>query len=285
MQIDVRFTHNHHKNKRIQLPTRKKTIMEYNHLKISDNGNICTVAISVPKSLNALNSNVLAELDTFLSAIDTNATRVLIITGDGEKSFVAGADISEMSGLNEAEGYAFGKRGADVFRKIETLPIPVIAAVNGFALGGGCELAMACDIRIASSNAKFGQPEVGLGIIPGFSGTCRLARIVGMGIAKEMIYTGKAIRAEEALRIGLINAVYPQEELMEQATAMAKKIAANAPVAVRYAKACINEEYDLPADKAIAFENTMFGKCFATKDQKEGMDAFLNKRPADFKNE
>lgn len=259
--------------------------MEYNHLKISDNGNIRTVAISVPKSLNALNSSVLAELDTFLSAIDTNATRVLIITGDGEKSFVAGADISEMSGLNEKEGFDFGKRGADVFRKIETLPIPVIAAVNGFALGGGCELAMACDIRIASSNAKFGQPEVGLGIIPGFSGTCRLARIVGMGIAKEMIYTGRAIRADEALRIGLVNAVYPHEELMEQATAMAKKIAANAPVAVRYAKICINEEYDLPADKAIAFENTMFGRCFATKDQKEGMDAFLNKRPANFKNE
>lgn len=259
--------------------------MEYNYLKINNIDNICTVAISAPKSLNALNSNVLAELNVFLESLDTNATRVLIITGDGEKSFVAGADISEMSNLSEKEGFDFGKRGADVFRKIEVLPIPVIAAVNGFALGGGCELAMACDIRIASSNAKFGQPEVGLGIIPGFSGTCRLARIVGMGIAKEMIYTGKAIRAEEALRIGLVNAVYPQEELMDQAVAMAKKIAANAPIAVRYAKVCINWEYDLPAGKAIAFENTMFGKCFATKDQKEGMDAFINKRQAEFKNE
>ena len=259
--------------------------MEYNYLKINNIDNICTVAISAPKSLNALNSSVLAELNAFLESLDTNATRVLIITGDGEKSFVAGADISEMSNLNEKEGFDFGKRGADVFRKIEVLPIPVIAAVNGFALGGGCELAMACDIRIASSNAKFGQPEVGLGIIPGFSGTCRLARIVGMGIAKEMIYTGKAIRAEEALRIGLVNAVYPQEELMDQAMAMAKKIAANAPIAVRYAKVCSNWEYDLPAGKAIAFENTMFGKCFATNDQKEGMDAFLNKRQAEFKNE
>ena len=259
--------------------------MRYNYLNINNIYNICTVAISAPASLNALNSKVLAELNTFLDSIDINATRVLIITGDGEKSFVAGADISEMSSLNEQEGFAFGKCGADVFRKIETLPVPVIAAVNGFALGGGCELAMACDIRIASSNAKFGQPEVGLGIIPGFSGTCRLAKIVGMGIAKEMIYTGKAIRAEEALRIGLVNAVYPQEELMGQALAMAKKIAANAPIAVRYAKACINEEYDLPTEKAIAFENTMFGKCFATKDQKEGMDAFLNKRQAEFKNE
>ena len=252
--------------------------MEYNYLKINNIDNICTVAISAPKSLNALNSTILNELNCFLDSLDTTATRVLIITGDGEKSFVAGADISEMSNLNEKEGFDFGKRGADVFRKIEVLPIPAIAAVNGFALGGGCELAMACDIRIASSNAKFGQPEVGLGIIPGFSGTCRLARIVGMGI-------GKAIRAEEALRIGLVNAVYPQEELMDQAMAMAKKIAANAPIAVRYAKVCINWEYDLPAGKAIAFENTMFGKCFATKDQKEGMDAFLNKRQAEFKNE
>ncbi|MBO4740792.1 MAG: enoyl-CoA hydratase/isomerase family protein [Bacteroidales bacterium] len=259
--------------------------MDYKYLKINNIDNICVAAISAPKSLNALNSQVLAELDAFADSIDTAAVRVLIITGDGEKSFVAGADISEMSTLNEQEGFAFGKRGADVFRKIETLPIPVIAAVNGFALGGGCELAMACDIRIASANAKFGQPEVGLGIIPGFSGTCRLARIVGMGIAKEMIYTGKVIRADEALRIGLVNAVYPQEQLMDEAVAMAKKIAANAPIAVRYAKLCINEEYDLQADKAISYENTMFGKCFATKDQKEGMDAFLNKRQANFRNE
>ncbi len=258
--------------------------MEYNYLKINKVENICVATISAPKSLNALNSNVLNELGSLLDNLDSDV-RVLIITGDGEKSFVAGADISEMAGLDEAQGFAFGKRGADVFRKIETLPIPVIAAINGFALGGGCELAMACDIRIASTNAKFGQPEVGLGIIPGFSGTYRLAKLVGMGYAKQMIFTGKPIRADEALRIGLVNAVYEQSELMDNAMAIANSIVANAPIAVRFAKQCINEEYDLNADEAIAYENKMFGKCFSTKDQKEGMNAFLNKQKATFRNE
>ena len=253
----------------------------YNFLKIEHNGPITIVTISAPKSLNALNSNILNELNQALDELDKN-TRALIITGDGEKSFVAGADISEMAGLNEAEGFAFGKRGADVFRKIETLTIPVIAAVNGFALGGGCELAMACDIRICSDNARFGQPEVGLGIIPGFSGTYRLAKLVGMGMAKQLIYTGKNIKADEALRIGLVNAVYPQAELMPAALQMAESICANAPVAVAYAKKCINEEYDLPADEAVAFENKLFGKCFATEDQKAGMQAFLTKGKATF---
>lgn len=253
----------------------------YTFLKIEQNGPITILTISAPKSLNALNSNILNELNQALDELDRN-TRALIITGDGEKSFVAGADISEMAGLNEAEGFAFGKRGADVFRKIETLTIPVIAAVNGFALGGGCELAMACDIRICSDNARFGQPEVGLGIIPGFSGTYRLAKLVGMGMAKQLIYTGKNIKADEALRIGLVNAVYPQAELMPAALQMAESICANAPVAVAYAKKCINEEYDLPADEAVAFENKLFGKCFATEDQKAGMQAFLTKGKATF---
>lgn len=258
--------------------------MEYNYLKINTDSTVCTVAISAPKSLNALNSSILKELDDFICNISKDI-RALIITGDGEKSFVAGADISEMQHLNESEGTAFGQLGAKVFRKIEVLPIPVIAAVNGFALGGGCELAMACDIRIASNKAKFGQPEVGLGIIPGFSGTYRLAKLVGMGYAKEMIYTGKAIRADEALRIGLVNAVFEPEQLMEEAKSLALKIIANAPIAIRYAKECINEEYDLAADDAIAYENKMFGKCFSTKDQKEGMTAFLNKGKPSFKNE
>lgn len=258
--------------------------MEYNFLKINTEKEICTLTISAPKSLNALNSTILKELGDFIDHIDPQI-KVLIITGDGEKSFVAGADISEMQNLNAAEGETFGRLGAQVFRKIETLNIPVIAAVNGFALGGGCELAMACDIRICSDNAKFGQPEVGLGIIPGFSGTYRLAKLVGMGYAKEMIYTGKAIRADEALRIGLVNAVYPREELMTAAQSMAGKICAMAPIAIKYAKQCINAEYDLDADDAIAFENKMFGQCFATKDQKEGMTAFLTKRPALFINE
>ena len=261
-----------------------KSMIEYEYLKIDLADAVCTLTISAPKSLNALNSNLLKEMDDFLTNLD-HGIRVLIITGDGEKSFVAGADISEMQPLNAGEGERFGAIGASVFRKIETLPIPVIAAVNGFALGGGCELALACDIRIASSNAKFGQPEVGLGIIPGFSGTYRLAKIAGMGVAKELIFTGRAIKADEALRIGLVNAVYEPGELMGEALKMAQRIVKNAPIAVRYAKECINEEYDLPADEAIAFESRMFGKCFDTKDQKAGMYAFLNKQEVTFKNE
>ena len=255
--------------------------MDYEFLKIERQDGITVMKISAPKSLNALNSTILKEIDSFVSGLDAT-TRVLIITGDGEKSFLAGADISEMAHLNEPEGFEFGRLGAQVFRKIETLPIPVIAAVNGFALGGGCELAMACDIRIASVKAKFGQPEVGLGIIPGFSGTHRLPKLIGQGYAKEMIYTGKVIRADEALRIGLVNATYEPEELMPKALEMAAMMLKNAPVAIRLAKQSINEGYDLDADGAIALENKLFGQCFATKDQKEGMDAFLNKRKADF---
>ena len=250
-------------------------------MKINTSEAVCTLTISAPKSLNALNSNILKEMDDFLTHLDKDI-RVLIITGDGEKSFVAGADISEMQPLNAAEGERFGAFGASVFRKIETLPIPVIAAVNGFALGGGCELALACDIRIASNRAKFGQPEVGLGIIPGFSGTYRLAKIAGMGVAKELIYTGHAIKADEALRIGLVNAVYPQAELMEKAMEMANQIAANAPLAVKAAKLCINDEYDMNADEAIMNESVIFGRCFATEDQKNGMAAFLNKGKCEF---
>ena len=257
--------------------------MDYEFLKIEHHDGITVMKISAPKSLNALNSAVLGEMGDFIDRLDTTATRVLIVTGDGEKSFVAGADISEMAGKNEPEGVEFGARGAKVFRAIELLPIPVIAAVNGFALGGGCELAMACDIRICSSRAKFGQPEVGLGIIPGFSGTYRLPKLIGQGYAKEMIYTGKVIRSDEALRIGLVNAVFEPEELMPAAMDMARKMLANAPVAVALAKQSINEGYDLDADQAIALENRLFGKCFATADQKEGMAAFLGKRKAEFK--
>ena len=255
--------------------------MEYNFLKVERNEGITLMKISAPKSLNALNSTILKEIDDFIGSLDAT-TRVLIVTGDGEKSFVAGADISEMAHLDELQGFEFGRLGAQVFRRIETLPIPVIAAVNGFALGGGCELAMSCDIRIASNKAKFGQPEVGLGIIPGFSGTYRLPKLIGQGYAKEMIYTGKVIRADEALRIGLVNAVYEPEELMDKAMEMAQMMLKNAPVAISLAKQSINEGYDLDADGAIGLENKLFGKCFATSDQKEGMDAFLNKRKAAF---
>ena len=254
----------------------------YEHLKIEERGAIAIMTISAPKSLNALNTTILKEMDDYLTHFDCNKFRCLIVTGDGEKSFVAGADISEMATLNVPQGQTFGSRGAAVFRKLETLHVPVIAAVNGFALGGGCELAMACDIRICSDNARFGQPEVGLGIIPGFSGTVRLARLVGMGMAKQLIYTGKPIKSDEALRIGLVNAVVPQAELMDKAMELANQIAVNAPLAVKAAKLCINTEWDMPADEAIMYESGIFGHCFATEDQKNGMKAFLEKGQCEF---
>ena len=258
--------------------------MDCQFLKVAAREGVVTLTISSPATLNALNSAILGELDAFVSSLDPASTRVLVITGEG-KAFVAGADISEMAHLSEEEGLAFGRRGSAVFRKIEDLPFPVIAAVNGFALGGGCELAMACDIRIASSKARFGQPEVGLGIIPGFSGTYRLAKLVGQGVAKELIYTGRMVGADEALRIGLVNSVVAPEDLPGAVDAMVAAILKNAPIAVSYAKTCINENYDLDIDESIALENQYFSKCFATGDQKEGMEAFLAKRPAVFKNE
>lgn len=244
-------------------------------------GQIGIITINRPKALNALNSAVLDELDKTLDAVDQEAIRCLILTGAGEKSFVAGADIGEMSTLTKAEGEAFGKKGNDVFRKLETFPIPVIAAVNGFALGGGCEISMSCDIRICSENAVFGQPESGLGITPGFGGTQRLARIVGTGKAKEMIYGARNIKAEEAYRIGLVNNVYPAEELMPAAKKLASTIARNAPIAVRNCKRAINEGIQVDMDQAIVIEEKLFGSCFETCDQKEGMNAFLEKRKVD----
>lgn len=235
------------------------------------------LTISRERALNALNSQVITELEQTLDAISLERVRCLIVTGSGQKAFVAGADIGEMSMLSKKAGTAFGKKGNDVFRKLETLPIPVIAAVNGFALGGGCELAMSCDIRLCSENAVFGQPEVGLGITPGFGGTQRLARLVGPGMAKQLLYTAKNIKAPEALRIGLVSGVYPQEELMAQAEKMATTIAANAPIAVRNCKKAINEGLELPMDQAIELEEQLFGACFETEDQISGMAYFLDK--------
>ena len=240
-------------------------------------GQVGIVTINRPKALNALNSQVLEEIEAAFKAIDLDAVRAVILTGAGEKSFVAGADIGEMSTLTKAEGEAFGKKGNDVFRMIETFPIPVIAAVNGFALGGGCEISMSCDIRICSENAVFGQPEVGLGITPGFDGTQRLARLVGPGMAKQMIYTARNIKADEAFRIGLVNAVYPQEELMAAAKKMAAGIAKNAPIAVRACKKAINDGLEADMDDAIVIEEKLFGSCFETEDQKYGMAFFLDK--------
>ena len=241
-------------------------------------GAVGVITINRPEALNALNSAVLDDLNAVLDGVDQEAVRALVITGAGQKSFVAGADIGEMSTLSKAEGEAFGKKGNDIFRKIEIFPLPVIAAVNGFALGGGCELSMSCDIRIAADNAVFGQPEVGLGITPGFGGTQRLARLVGPGMAKQMIYTARNIKADEAFRIGLVNAVYTQEELLPAAEKMAGQIAMNAPIAVRACKKAVNDGLQVDMDKAIVVEEKLFGSCFETHDQKEGMGAFLEKR-------
>ena len=240
-------------------------------------GYVGVVTINRPKALNALNSQVLEELDATFKAGDLDAVRCIILTGAGDKSFVAGADIGEMSTLTKAEGEAFGKKGNDVFRMIETFPIPVIAAINGFALGGGCEISMSCDIRICSDNAVFGQPEVGLGITPGFGGTQRLARIIGVGKAKEMIYGGRNIKADEAYRIGLVNNVYTLEELMPAAKKLASTIAANAPIAVRNCKKAINDGLQVNMDDALVIEEKLFGDCFETEDQKAGMGNFLEK--------
>lgn len=251
--------------------------LETEFIKYEEEGMIAVLTINRPKALNALNSKVLDELDKTLDSIDTNKIRALIITGAGEKSFVAGADIGEMSSLTKEQGKAFGKKGNDVFRKLETFPIPVIAAINGFALGGGCEISMSCDIRICSDNAIFGQPEVGLGITPGFGGTQRLARLVGQGMAKQMIYTGRNIKADEAFRIGLVNAVYPQNELLNEAKKMAETIARQAPIAVRNAKKAINDGLQVDMDRAIEIEEELFGNCFETEDQRAGMGNFLEK--------
>ena len=240
-------------------------------------GFVGVITINRPQALNALNSQVLEDLEETFKAVDLESTRALVLTGAGEKSFVAGADIGEMSTLTKAEGEAFGKKGNDIFRMIETFPIPVIAAVNGFALGGGCEIAMSCDIRICSENALFGQPEVGLGITPGFGGTQRLARIIGVGMAKQLIYTARNIKAEQAKAIGLINDVYPQEELLEQAKKLASIIAANAPIAVRNCKKAINDGLDASMDEAIVIEEKLFGDCFETEDQRAAMANFLEK--------
>ena len=241
-------------------------------------GYVGIITINRPEALNALNTQVLEDLDKVIDGISLNDTRAVIVTGAGSKSFVAGADIAAMSNMTVQEGREFGKFGNDIFRKLEILPIPTIAAVNGFALGGGNELAMSCDIRYCSENAVFGQPEVGLGITPGFGGTQRLARLVGAGMAKQMIYTARNIKADEAYRIGLVNAVYPQEELMPAAKKMAAGIAKNAPIAVRHCKQAINEGLEKGMDEAIVVEEKLFGGCFESYDQKEGMAAFLEKR-------
>lgn len=241
-------------------------------------GRVGIVTLNRLEALNALNSEVLDEMNAVFDAVNLDEIRCLILTGSGDKAFAAGADIGEMSNLTKEEAKAFSRKGNDLFRKIELFPVPVIAAVNGYALGGGDELAMSCDIRICSTNAVFGQPEVGLGITPGFGGTQRLMRIVGPGMAKEIIYTARNITSDEALRIGLVNEVVQREDLMPRAKELANAIAANAPIAVRQSKKAMNEGIDQGMDEAIATEEQLFGECFESEDQKEGMANFLRKR-------
>ncbi|CDI48541.1 short-chain-enoyl-CoA hydratase [Clostridium tetani] len=248
-----------------------------------ENG-IAEITINRPKSLNALNSETLNELGVAIKDISENDdVKVVIITGAGEKAFVAGADITEMENLNAKQGRELARLAQKVFSDIEHMPQIVIAAVNGYALGGGCELSMACDIRLASKNAKFGQPEVNLGITPGFAGTQRLPRLVGKGTAKELILTTDMIDAEEAYRIQLANKVYESEELMDKARELAQKIMNKAPYAVSLAKAAINDGMNMDTESAYKYEADIFGLCFATEDQKEGMKAFLQKRKSNFK--
>ena len=256
----------------------------YKTIRYEKKDNIALVTIDRPEALNALNSTVIAELEQVVTELENDGTvRAMILTGEG-RSFVAGADIGEQYPLDLDGGRRWGQRGSALFRRMEKLEFPTIAAVNGFALGGGCELAMSCDIILASEKAKFGQPEVGLGITPGFSGTQRLPRRVGVAKAKELIFSGRMVKADEAERIGLVNAVYALEALLDGAMEMARSFAKNAPIAVKYAKACIDRGMQTDIDSGIACENELFAMCFATADQKEGMGAFLEKRTAEFQN-
>ena len=244
---------------------------------LEQKGSVGVITMNRPEALNALNDQVLRDLDAVLDQVEENEEiLVAVITGAG-RSFVAGADIGQMSTLTAAEGKKFGALGNRVFLKLENLSKPTIAAVNGFALGGGCELSMACDIRVASEKAKFGQPEVGLGITPGFGGTQRLPRIVGTANAMELILTAQTINAARALEIGLVSHVYAPEELMDKAMELANAIAANAQVAVRQSKAAIRRGLQTDMTTGAAYESEAFGLCFATEDQKDAMKAFLNK--------
>lgn len=250
----------------------------------NESNGIAEVIINRPKALNALNNQTITELGEVINEISKRKDiKTVIITGSGEKAFVAGADIVEMKDLNSIEARDFSRLAQKVFSDIENMPQVVIAAVNGYALGGGCELSMACDIRLASKKAKFGQPEVNLGILPGFAGTQRLPRLVGKGIAKELIFSTDMINAEEAYRIGLANKIYEPEELMDKARELSNKIMSKSPVGVRLAKASINNGLNMDNESAYNYEADLFALCFSTEDQLEGMDAFVGKRKAEFK--
>ncbi len=258
--------------------------MDYKNIKFEKDGAVAVITIDRPKVLNALNHETIAELDHCFTAIaDDDSVLCVILTGGGEKSFVAGADINELAVADLVSGRANSDRGQALLFKIENLPQPVIAAVNGFALGGGCEIALACDIRLASEKVKIGQPEVSLGVIPGYGGTQRLSRLVGRGKAKQMILTGDHINAGEALRIGLVDEVYPPEELMAKTREMAQKIASKGPLAIKAAKEAINLGLDVDLKSGCEHEAALFAGVCASEDKTEGMKAFLEKRKAEFK--
>ncbi|MBI2931657.1 MAG: enoyl-CoA hydratase/isomerase family protein [Planctomycetes bacterium] len=257
--------------------------MAYETLKLEERDAIAVVTVNRPDKFNALNTQVIAELaDCFTTLRSNAAIRAVILTGAGEMAFIAGADISVLAELDPQEARENAMRGQRLTELIENLGKPVIAAVNGFALGGGCELAMACTLRIASENAKFGQPEVKLGIIPGYGGSQRLPRLVGKGRALELILTGEHIDAQEAWRIGLVNRVVKRDQLLAEAESVARKILAVAPVAVRYSIEAVNGGLETPLTEGLALEANLFGMCFTTRDMKEGTGAFLEKRPPKF---
>ena len=255
-----------------------------NNLLMDVEGEIAVVSINRPKALNALNTETVQEINECFKEIQNRKDiKVVILTGAGEKSFVAGADIAQMSNMTPKEAREMSLNAYEAFSRIENCPQVVIAAVNGFALGGGCEIAMSCDIRIAADTAKFGQPEVGLGIIPGFGGTQRLPRLVGKGRAKELIFTAETIDANEAYRIGLVNKVVPKEELMDTCKKMAQRILKNGSLAITLAKQAINLGVEMDLNSGIQLESNQFGLAFSSQDQKEGMNAFLEKRKAELK--
>lgn len=256
--------------------------MQFDNLILEKKDKIAVITINRAKFFNSLNRETLQELNESLEEITKDIEiDVLIITGKG-KAFIAGADISEMKDMSAIEAQRFSLLGQSIFRKIELMKKPVIAAVNGYALGGGCELAMSCDIRIASMEAKFGQPEVTLGVTPGFAGTQRLPRLIGRTKANELIFTGSIINAQEAERIGLVNKVVSVEELMNESLALAKKIASNGQLAVRFCKVAINMGIDIDIERGMTYEAEVFGLCFNTHDQKEGMTAFIERRKPKF---
>ena len=254
------------------------------YIRVEQDAEIAVVCIDRQDKLNALNAEVVAELgQVFESLREEDSVRGVIVTGAGEKAFVAGADIGELAKMDSISGVRVSRDGQDVFMAIERFPKPVLAAVGGFALGGGCELALACHLRIASENARFGQPEVGLGIIPGYGGTVRLSRLVGLGRAIELTLTGEMVDAERAEQIGLVSAVVPRESLLDDAKEFMRRITRNGPIAVRMALESIYRALDTAASDALVFESSLFGLLASTEDMKEGMAAFMEKRKADFK--